>query len=435
MKVTLILPSSKKSNPDLYWWKIPKAHRYPGLGLLTVAALCPPHTEIKLIDDEFEDIHYADETDLVAISTLTVTAQRAYEISRSFRDRKIPVVLGGIHVTDCPDEASNHADSVVIGEAEDTWPELVKDITNGKLKKFYKSSNNCELSNLPFPRRDLLDKNRYIVWNTVQATRGCPFKCEFCAMISLFGSKTRFRPVEEVIEEIKSLDGNSFLLNDDNLGQSRDYFKELFQRLIPLKKKWVGEASWNIAKNEEILDLLEKSGCRGLAIGFESLEPQHGVKKISSLSDNGLLYKEVVEKLHNHQISVMGNFIFGFDNESASIFEDTLGFAIDSKMDAAQFSILIPFPGTALYKRLEKEGRIEERNWNNYSGNNLSFKLKNMPRETFLKRFRWVKSEFNSYRRIAQRVMRGVLRGINPYELGLIAAINLGQKKNIKCSA
>jgi radical SAM superfamily enzyme YgiQ (UPF0313 family) len=435
MNITLINPSMRKSNPDLAWWKQPRSHRYPGLGLLTVAALCPPSAVVKLIEDEFEEIDYEINTDLVAISTLTVNTKRAYKISERFRDRNIPVILGGIHATACPEESSHYADSVVIGEAEDTWPALLKDFNSGKLKKYYKSSNNCELANLPLPRRDLIDPKKYAIAYSIQATRGCSFSCEFCSMASLFGSRTRYRPVEEVIEEIKSIDSDFFLLNDDNIGQGKDYFKEFFRQLIPLKKKWFGESTWNITNDNETLDLLKRSGCRALAVGFESLEPQHGVNKISSSIDNFVLYKEVVKKLHDNKITAMGNFIFGFDNESEEIFKRTLRFVFESRIDIGQFCILVPFPGSPLRKRLEKEGRITEKDWNHYSGNNLCFKLKNMSRESFLEKFFWVKNEFNSYRRISERVMRSALRGLSTKELGALLAVNLGTRKYIKNSS
>lgn len=428
MKVTLIYPSSRKSNPNLQWWKQPRSHRYPGLGWLIVASLCNPATDITLVDDEVEDIPYEKETDLVGISLFTANSYRAYEISKSFRCRGIPVILGGVHVTACPEEASEHADSIVVGEAEDTWPELLKDFNNGKLKRVYTSTNTSDLSNMPLPRRDLLDKTKYSTINTVQATRGCPFDCEFCSMRILFGSRTRCRPAEEVIEEIKSLDGNAFLLNDDNLAQKRDYYKKLFRSLIPLNKKWVGAASWNIANDNETLDLLEKSGCRALAVGFESLEPHYGVKKIGSKGDNFLRYKEVVKKLHTHKIAVLANFIFGFDNDNESMFKKTLEFALESQIDTAQFNILVPYPGTPVYQRLEEEGRITDRNWSNYISCNLCYKLKNMSKRTFLEELYKLKRKFYSSSKIAIRVMR-TLKRATLYESGLILAVNLGYKK------
>ncbi len=428
MKVTLIYPSSRKSNPNLQWWKQPRSHRYPGLGWLIVASLCNPATDITLVDDEVEDIPYEKETDLVGISLFTANSYRAYEISKSFRCRGIPVILGGVHVVACPEEASEHADSIVVGEAEDTWPELLRDFNSGKLKRMYTSTNTSDLSNMPLPRRDLLDKTKYSTINTVQATRGCPFDCEFCSMRILFGSRTRCRPAEEVIEEIKSLDGNAFLLNDDNLAQKRDYYKNLFRSLIPLNKKWVGAASWNIANDNETLDLLEKSGCRALAVGFESLEPHYGVKKIGSKGDNFLRYKEVVKKLHTHKIAVLANFIFGFDNDNESMFKKTLEFALESQIDTAQFNILVPYPGTPVYQRLEEEGRITDRNWSNYISCNLCYKLKNMSKRAFLEELYKLKRKFYSSSKIAIRVMR-TLKRATLYESGLILAVNLGYKK------
>lgn len=431
MKITLIYPSLSKSSPLMRKWKQPKSHRYPGLGLLYVAALCPQSTDIRLVDDEFEKIPYDEETDLVGITVLTANSNRAYEISNHYRQKGIPVVLGGMHVTSCQEEASNYADSVVVGEAEDTWPELLKDFNAGKLRPMYTSSNDADLANKPFPRRDLVNKTEYTTINTVQATRGCPFNCEFCSITALLGRRTRCRPVEEVVEEIKSLEGTEFLLNDDNLAQKIDYYKELFRRLIPLKKMWVGEASWNIVKDEETLELLRESGCRGLAIGFESLEPQDGVSKIMPSKNIFLLYKEVVRKLHEHNLIVYANFLFGFDNENVTTFEKTLEFALESKIDAAQFGIIKPFPGTPFYKRLIKEGRLTEKKWYNYTGWNVCYKLKNMPERTFLQKFSWITNEFFTYPRILSRVIRASKR-TGLYGLGLLFAINRGQRKYIK---
>ncbi len=431
MRIRLIYPSSRKANPGFQEWKQPKSHRYPGLGLLTVAGLCPSECDVKIVDDEYEQINYEEKVDLVGISLLTVSALRAYEMARDFRERGVPVVLGGMHVTACPEEAAACADSVVIGEAEDTWPQLLRDLESGDLKGSYRSSNSSDLSNLPLPRRELLDKKKYITVNTVQATRGCPFNCEFCSITALFGHKTRLRPVEEVIEEIKTLEGNVFVLNDDNLAQKIGYFKELYRNLIPLKKKWVGNASMNIAEDKETLDLLERCGCRGMLIGFESIVPQDGVKKITRQRDRVLRYKEIVKEFHQRHIKVMGAFIFGFDNEDESIFERTLEFALESKIDMAQINILTPYPGTPLYKRLDKEGRITERSWNNYVSSNLCFELKNMSRSAFLAKYTWIKSRFHRYPEIARRLIRA-LPISTPYELLLLLAINLGIRKSIK---
>lgn len=430
MKITLIYPSQRKSNVKLANWQQSRFHRYPGLGLPIVASLCPSSTEVKIIDDDFEEIDYNEHTGIVGISTWTVNAKRAYEISNNFREKNIPVVLGGMHVSACPEEAKIHADAIVIGEAEDTWPSLFEDFNSGRLKKVYQSSNNSSLENMPWPRRDLLKQQRHISINTVQASRGCPFNCEFCSMASILGTQTRVRPVEEVIEEIKSLHGRYILFNDNNLAQEFDYYKELFRRLIPLKKKWGGQASWNIIKDREMLELMAKSGCKSLHVGFETLQSQLGVPKIPP-GDNSSLFKEAVKTLHSHNICVFGAFVLGFDNEDESVFEKTLKFALESHMEIAQFTTLTPYPGTRLYKRLEKENRITERDWDNYMFNNICFKLQNMSRETFLRKNRWMKTKYFSYKRIGSRVIRAIGR-TNPLELGLLLGINFAYKKSIK---
>ncbi len=196
----------------------------------------------------------------------------------------------------------------------------MKDFEAGRLQKIYRSTNDVPLAGLPVPRRDLLRKNEYITVNTVQATRGCPFNCEFCSMAALMGHKTRCRPVEEVVEEVRGLDGPAFVLNDDNVSQENDYFKELFERLIPLRKLWVGNASWNVSRDTEMMDLMARSGCTGVFVGFESIEPQAGLIKGGKSESRTSLYLEAVRRFHARGIGVIGGFIFGFDNDDEPIF-------------------------------------------------------------------------------------------------------------------
>jgi radical SAM superfamily enzyme YgiQ (UPF0313 family) len=431
MNIKLIYPSTRKSNPTLRHWRQPKSHRYPGLGLLTVASLCPSSAAVTILDDDFEEPGYGLDTDLVGISVLTLNAYRAYEIAGNFRERRIPVVLGGMHVSSCPEEALEHADAVVIGEAEDTWPALLRDFNAGRLQRIYRSANSADLANRPFPRRDLLNKRHYTTVNTVQATRGCPWKCDFCSMTSMLSSATRFRPVDEVIEEIGTLEGNVFVLNDDNIAQASDYYKEFFRKLIPMRRIWAGEASWNIVQDGEILDLLSRSGCRAIHVGFDSLQSQPGVRKTNSPAAGAPLYHEVVRALQKRNICVFGAFVFGFDNEDKTVFEETLRFSIASGMEVVQFNILTPYPGTRLYQRLKAEGRICETSWNHYMSSRLCFRPQNMSRDAFLKGFTSMKKAYFSYLRIGQRLLRSApRRGL--FETGLLLGINLGYKKGIR---
>jgi len=406
MDIRLIYPSVRRFGAAPGRRNQPKSQRYPGMGLTMVAALTPPDWRVSIVDDERETLSYDDRADLVGISLLTCNARRGYEIAREYRRRGVPVVLGGMHVTACPDEAEREADAIVVGEAEDTWPGLLKDFEAGALKKIYRSSNCSSLAGLPVPRRDLLKKEDYITVNTVQATRGCPFNCEFCSITALLGGKTRCRPVEEVIEEVRGLEGGTFVLNDDNVAQEHDYFKELFASLIPLRKKWVGNASWNISKDAGMMDLMERSGCVGVFVGFESIFPQERLAKVIRSENREAVYLETVRKLHAREICVIGAFIFGFDNDDASVFARTLEFALASRIDTAQINILVPYPGTPLHARLEREGRIVERDWNRYMTDNVCFKPRNMSREVLLEGCAWVSERFFSYPRIGLRVLR-----------------------------
>jgi radical SAM superfamily enzyme YgiQ (UPF0313 family) len=234
-----------------------------------------------------------------------------------------------------------------------------------------------------------------------------------------------------VIEEIRTLKGNVFILNDDNIAQASDYYKEFFRKLIPLRKKWAGEASWNIVQDGEMLDLLCLSGCRAIHVGFDSLQPQPGVRKTNSAAAGAPLYYEVVKALQKRNICVFGAFVFGFDNEDESIFEKTLQFSIASGMEVVQFNILTPYPGTRLYQRLKAEDRICETSWNHYMSSRLCFRPQNMSRAAFLDGFTRMKKTYFTYSRIGQRLLRSARRrGL--FETGLLLGINLGYKKGIR---
>jgi len=421
MDIRLIYPSARRFSGGAAIAKNQaKSHRYPGMGLTMVAALTPPGIGLSIVDDEREPDAYDRPTDLVGISLLTANARRGYQIAREYRRRGIPVVLGGMHVTACPDEAAREADAIVLGEAEDTWPRLLGDFAAGRLQKVYRSSNDFPLAGLPVPRRELLRKREYITVNTVQATRGCPFDCEFCSISALMGRKTRCRPVEEVVEEVRGLDGRTFVLNDDNVAQENGYFKALFEGLIPLRKTWVGNASWNVSRDEEMMDLMARSGCTGVFVGFESLEAQPGVAKSIKSDSRIALYLEAVRRLHARGISVIGGFIFGFDNDDESVFLRTLKFAHESRIDAAQINILVPYPGTPLRERLEREGRIVERDWNRYLTNHVCFEPRKLSREALFENYLRVREEFSAFRRIGSRFLRAV-----PYSRPRALAVNL----------
>jgi len=353
MKIELIVPAVEENA------------RIPNLAFPILAALSPSDVEISFTDDLLTPIHLdkdLKEVDLVGITVLTKTALRSYEIAEAYRKKGIPVVLGGIHPTALHEEAKTHADSVVIGEAEEVWPQLIEDAKRGNLKPFYRQAGYTTLSNIPVPRRDILPPKGYLPLDVVQVTRGCPFRCEFCSVQKFFGETYRFRPISDVVEEVRRLRHRYMMFNDDNIIGNHSYSKELLNALIPLKKKWFGQASLSGLKTIENVELLAKSGCNSLFIGFESLSKKN-LATSKKVQNDPSEYREIIDTLHRFGIAICGSFVFGFDEDDPSVFEETVSFAIQTKLFSAIFMILTPYPETTFYQRVKDEGRLAQDQW------------------------------------------------------------------------
>lgn len=344
-----------------------RARLCPNLGIAALAALVPDHIDVEVCDENVERLDFDRECDLVGVTAMTPSALRAYEISRAFRERGRTTVLGGFHPSLVPDEAIRHCDSVVIGEAEGVWPQLLNDFAASRVERFYKRETFPDLKGLPVPRRDLLRRGAYRLPYTIETGRGCPFACNFCSVTTFYGRKYRFRPVDDVVAEVAALPGRLMFIVDDNVIGSPEHAKELFRALIPLNKRWIGQASLNLARDPELLDLAVRSGCVGLFMGFESLSPE-------SLAEAGKTqnvvkhYEEDIKRIRDRGISIHGAFIFGFDHDDEGIFDRTIDFVRRNKLDSASFSALTPFPGTPTFSRLESEGRLLTRDWSRYGG-------------------------------------------------------------------
>jgi len=412
MKLELIAPARQESSGKR------KKALCPPLGLAMVAALTPPEVEVSLTDENVTVIDFQKEPDLVGITALTATAQRAYEIADTFRARGVKVILGGIHPSVLPEEASQHADAVVIGEAEGIWSNLIEDFKANKLQRVYKQPERPSLLSLPIPRRDLFAEAAYFVRHTISTTRGCPYSCSFCSVTSFFGHTYRCRPVEEILKEIETFNERKLIgFVDDNIVGNPKFAKELFRALVPYKIKWVGQASVTIARDDELLKLAAASGCIGLLIGFESLSPANlaAVGKRINVVDE---YENVIRKVHSHGIAIYSSFIFGFDEDDEDVFKRTVRFAQKMRLESAQFDFLVPYPGTALYESLDKAGRIVTKDWSQY-GYNLAFEPKPMSREMLQKGHDWAWREFYSIPSIWRRV------GVAHRNLAMLWAMNL----------
>lgn len=402
MRVHLISPRS----PVAVASKREKAIQFSRLTLATVAALFPKDTNIRLINDSIDKIDFDEKVDLVGITAMTSTAPRAYEIADRFRKKGVPVILGGIHPTALPQEASLHADSVVIGEAESVMCNLIDDFREGKLKKFYHSLERPSLVNLPLPRKELLIGSKfYREMDVVQTTRGCPFSCDFCSVSDFFGQTYRTRPIPDVIEEVKQLNNRAIIFFvDDNIAGYPPYAKKLFKALTPLKIRWFGQGSVIIAKDAELLKLAAKSGCIALFIGFESLSST-SLKQVGKTPNRVQDYSTAIKKIHDSGIGIIGAFIFGFDSDDESVFEKTVEFIEKNQLELTSFSILTPLPGTRLYKRMEEQGRIIERDWTKYTCGEVVFRPKLLSVAQLQNGYYWVRKQISSYSSIFRRTL------------------------------
>lgn len=348
--------------------------RYAPLTLTTLASLVPRDLDARLtlVDEGIADVPPGLDADLVGLTVITGTANRAYELAAHFRQQGAAVVLGGPHVTLLPDEAAQHADAVVVGYAEDAWPELLRDFAGGRLRPRYTQDPHLSLAGRPFPRRDLLPAGRFLTTNVFEATRACIHNCDFCVVPAAWGRKPFQKPVEEVAADIRQHGARKLIFVDLNLIADREYAARLFEALIPLGVRWYGLSTMLLADDAPLLALAARSGCRGLLIGFESIVPAN-LRASSKGFNQPKKFKEVVALMHAHGIAVYGCFVFGMDHDTPDIFRETARFAVDAGIDLPRFAIVTPFPGTGLYKRLEAEGRILTRNWELYDGQHVVF--------------------------------------------------------------
>ncbi len=369
-KLLIISPSWSQG-----WWGGGKV-LVPPLSLPLLAGMTPRDVDVRLVDENVERVDLAAGADWVAITCMAASAPRAYEIADAFRERGIPVVMGGIHPTVLPDEASAHADAIVVGEAEPVWRVILEDLAGERLKPRYECANYPDLAGLPHPRRDLLRRERYLTVNVVQTARGCPNACSFCTVSAVFGRRYRFRPIAEVIEEIRSLEGGVGFVDDNIVGRPQRA-KELFEALIPLNIRWVGQGELSMANDPELLSLAARSGCQAMFVGVESLSPEN-LRAVGKSHNLGLNMGEAIGKIHKSGIEIIGSFVLGLDGDDPGAFARTVAFAERHKLVAAQFAVLTPFPGTPVHQQLESEGRIVDRDWSHYTMSKVVFRPKHM---------------------------------------------------------
>jgi radical SAM superfamily enzyme YgiQ (UPF0313 family) len=379
MKVLLIQPTGFRENGRL---DHRKGRWLLGMTLPYVAALTPQDIRVEIKDDMLEDITFREDCDLVGLTCMSHQAPRAYQLAAGFRRRGIPVVMGGFHATLAPRECQEHADALVLGEAEESWPRLLRDFQAGRLQPRYKAEQLSDLKNLPVPRYDLLNLKRYKALNIPsQTTRGCPFNCSYCEVTQVYGGKFRHRPVDEVIHEIREiqrLTKSKFIyFVDDNFVANRRHAMEVMERLIPLKLIYGCLATANVGDDPEVLDLLARSGCLHVNIGMESISPD-SLKAINKKQNKIKDYERQFKALRDRGIGFSINVMFGLDGDGPEIFDTTVDFLNHVKAPATFMFILAPRPGTKVQSQLLQEGRIFDHDWTHYTGFQVVYHPKHM---------------------------------------------------------
>jgi radical SAM superfamily enzyme YgiQ (UPF0313 family) len=426
MRIALIYPNIGRKEHSMFL----DGARMEPLGLSVLAGLTPPGIEISMFDDRLEDIPYDGNFDLVAITVQIFTARRSYEISAEFRKRGVPVVLGGVHVTLAPEEAEGHADSIMLGDAENIWNEVLQDAQAGDLKKRYFCRPSACPQNGTLPRREIFAGKKYLPITLMQFSRGCPNRCKFCASAVYFDRHHYTRDVGSVVDEIRAQNRKLIFFTDDNIVADKEAAKELFRALIPLKIHWVSQASMDMLEDNELMELLCKSGCLGNVIGFESIG-QTGIEhmqKSTNMHFVGDDYRYAIDELRRYGQQTWAAFTVGHDSDTVESIRETCDFALRHKFCFAAFNILYPYPGTALYRALESENRLlYGGQWwlhPEYRFNHAAFIPKNMTPDELTGESFQCRRRFNSPGSIFRRAFEFQTNMRTPYRFLMYLAYN-----------
>ena len=395
MKITFI-------RPNIFDGRLASAGEVLVFALLK--GLTPPDVETVMYDERLEPVPYDEPTDLLALTVETFTARRAYQIAHEYRKRGVKVVMGGFHPTFMPEEAAHFADAVVVGDAEQTWPRVVEDARAGRLQRVY-SSEFAPLENVR-PDYSIFDGKKYVPLRLMQFSRGCRFNCHFCSIHAFYGTSLRFRPIPEMIAEIERDGFRHILFVDDNILVTPQKSKELFKALIPLKIKWSCQVSIDVARDPELLDLMEKSGCMAALIGFESLDASNLKRMNKGWNLKWADYDTSIKRLQDAGVMIYGSFVFGWDQDTPDVFERTLEFTIRHKFVLAGFNALMPTPGSDVYDQLKRDGRMIYEKWwvdPKYRFGQATFHPRGMTADQLTEGCYHAREQFSRYGSIARR--------------------------------
>lgn len=373
----------------------------PPHSLQIISALTPPPHRVTIVDEYHHEADPHLQADLIGISVWTASANRAYALADHYRHRGLPVVLGGPHVSVCPQEARKHADAIVVGEAESVWGRVLKDAEAKRLQPLYYGQA-LPLDRTPIPDWSAVNSSDYVIQSAVSSSRGCVRHCDFCYESCRPKPNYRQRPLADVLKEIDGRPGPVIALIDNDLMASRRYARELLKALIPRQRVWLGMTSINTAEDEETLDLMAESGCRTLFVGFESIVPD-SLREVHKGCNRVENYLRNVRRIHDRGIMVNGSFVFGFDHDDEEVFDRTVQFGIEARLETATYTILTPYPGTILHQRLETQGRIFDHDWSHYDTTRVVFTPAKLSRETLEAGYFRSYEKFYSWSSILQR--------------------------------
>lgn len=364
---------------------------FPLLGLTQLASLFPDHYHLTMADETIKPVTGYEDVDLVCITTMTATAKRAYFLGDLYRKRGITVLIGGAHATVLADEAGKHASSVVIGEAENIIPDLIRHFETGQLQSCYRASDYSSLTKISAPRVDLLNWRHRFFLSSLQTSRGCPNSCEFCSVPRVFGRKLRHKPLDTIKKELETAQKNRskyLFVVDDNFTVNRPRARELMEIFKFYGLRWMGFSTLATAKDPDFLQELYLSGCISLFIGFESLLQPDLFNKNKKFANKGSV-ADAVRTIHDAGIGIQGSFIFGFDHDTPAVFHEVAQFVQDNGIEVLNMNILTPFPGTGLYDRFETEGRLLHHDWEKYDMNHVVFQPKGMSSAELMQGYLW----------------------------------------------
>jgi radical SAM superfamily enzyme YgiQ (UPF0313 family) len=396
------------------------------LSLARLAGLTPPDVEVEIFDERIEDIDFDRPCDLVGISVRTFNARRAYQIAAEFRRRGVIVILGGFHPSLLPEEAGQHADAVLVGEAEHSWFTIIEDVRRGRLKSLYQAKANLPFESVP-TNRQLLSGKRYLPVTLMEITRGCPHDCGFCSVTQFYHGHFRHRPINEVLEEVRANPKPLYLFADDNITANTTYAKELFRALISLKIRWISQASITVSFDSELMDLIEASGCAGLLVGVESIA-QENLKQVNKKWNMaGASYETALEAFRQRHIPVMASFIVGLDDDTPEKLDALLEFAVNQQFFAALFNMLTPFPGTQLYTDYVNQGRMLQPQWwvdEEYRFGVPAFQPRLMSRDTLAEKRMEMYKRFYGAGSLLHRVMNIQSNAYDPWHVMMYLLLN-----------